>query len=296
MEADSADSLSSRSLPQSAKRTVVRYDATGVQTREDLVATEFALTIYVNGQEMATIVCSPDHMSDLVLGFLASEGVIRSLDQIKSLTIHTHSGTARVETSTTVNFNQEFYNKRYIASCCGKTRQSFYFYNDAHTAKRVEDEMTLSPLQVQNLIDRMEVEAELFHETGGVHVAGLGGGGVKVGSEGGDEVGSVGVGGPNQFFISRTDIGRHNALDKLYGYALRQQLPLAGKAVTFSGRLSSEVVLKVAKLGVGIVLARSAPTALALDIADELNITAVGFVRNGSFNVYTHPRRIGMEL
>ena len=89
---------------------------------------------------------------------------------------------------------------------------------------------------------------------------------------------------------------RHNALDKLYGYALRQQLSLAGKVLTFSGRLSSEVVLKVAKLGVGIVLARSAPTALALDIADELNITAVGFVRNGSFNVYTHPRRIGKAL
>lgn len=290
MESDSLFLPDSRSLPLSAKRTIVHYDEMGIEAREDLVATEFALTIYVNGQEMATIVCSPQHMTDLVVGFLASEGVIRSLDQIRRLTIHTYSGTARVETNHTVNFNQEFYNKRYIASCCGKTRQSFYFYNDAHTARWVNDETVLSPQQVQRLIERMEVEAELFHETGGVHVAGLGS--VERGEEG---VGNGAADG-HPFFLSRTDIGRHNALDKLYGYALRQQLSLAGKVLTFSGRLSSEVVLKVAKLGVGIVLARSAPTALALDIADELNITAVGFVRNGSFNVYTHPRRIGKAL
>lgn len=293
MESDSLFLPDSRSLPLLARRTIVHYDEMGIETREDLVATEFALTIYVNGQELATIVCSPQHMTDLVVGFLASEGVIRSLDQIRRLTVHTHSGTARVETNHTVNFNQEFYNKRYIASCCGKTRQSFYFYNDAHTARWVDDETVLSPQQVHRLIERMEVEAELFHETGGVHVAGLGS---VEGGEEGVRIGGIGAADGHPFFLSRTDIGRHNALDKLYGYALRQQLSLAGKVLTFSGRLSSEVVLKVAKLGVGIVLARSAPTALALDIADELNITAVGFVRNGSFNVYTHPRRIAKGL
>lgn len=277
----------SRDLPLSTHRKVHRFvpqvqevidsdnqqlSTFDVESIMDSIVTEYALTIYVNSQEMATVVCSPEYMDDLVLGFLAAEGVIRNLNQVKSLVVHTHSGTARVETNTTVNFNQEFYNKRYISSCCGKSRQSFYFYNDAHTARRVEDTMTLEPLQVLNLINCMENNAELFKETGGVHTAGLCD--------------------ANGVLVSRSDIGRHNALDKLYGYALRNHLTMSGKAITFSGRLSSEVLLKVAKLGSGIVIARSAPTALALDIADELNITTVGFARNGAFNVYTHPWRI----
>lgn len=290
-----------RNLPLSTKRTVHRFAPQGysdvydsshlgdaidlgdskifthdtdafMEETEDSVVTEYVLTVHVNNQEMATVVCSPEHMDDLVLGFLAAEGVIRSLQQVKSLVVHTHSGRARVETTSTVNFNQEFFNKRYIASCCGKSRQSFYFYNDVQTAKRVDDQTTLTPLQILTLMDAMEVDAGLFRETGGVHIAAL--------------CDAKGV------IVSRSDIGRHNALDKLYGYVLRKELALTGKVVTFSGRLSSEVLLKVAKLGTGMVIARSAPTALALDIAEELNITTVGFARNRSFNVYTHPWRV----
>ena len=92
--------------------------------------------------------------------------------------------------------------------------------------------------------------------------------------------------------LARADIGRHNALDKIYGHCLRTGESLAGTAVAFSGRISSEVLLKVAKIGVGVVIARGAPTALAIDLAEELNITAIGFVRGRAFNVYSHPWRL----
>ncbi|QSO46688.1 formate dehydrogenase accessory sulfurtransferase FdhD [Alicyclobacillus mengziensis] len=267
----------SLSLPVKAERTIIRYRAGEfIETQNDVVATEYALTIYVNDHEMATIVCSPEYMEDLVVGFLASEGVIRSIDQIQDIQLSTFRGTARVRTSTAVNFNQEFYNKRYIASCCGKSRQSFYFYNDAHTAKKVEDLAVIFPDSIFRLIDEMEKSADVFHETGGVHVACLAD--------------------AERLLLARADIGRHNALDKLFGNALKNHISLKGKVITFSGRLSSEVVLKVAKIGVGIVLAKSAPTALALDIADELNITAVGFVRGDSFNIYTHPERVSSSF
>ncbi|EPZ49195.1 MULTISPECIES: formate dehydrogenase accessory sulfurtransferase FdhD [Alicyclobacillus] len=259
-------------MPQRMEKPVVQFrDGAFVETT-DAIASEYALTIFVNENELATIVCTPTHMEELVVGFLASEGIIRRADQIESLAISRFMGTARVTTKHKVTFNQEFYNKRYIASCCGKGRQSFYFHNDAVTAKHVDDDVQLTADQVFAVLDAMDEEATLFHETGGVHMAAL----CR----------------PGELVLARTDIGRHNALDKIFGHVLQQEIPLAGTVIAFSGRISSEVLLKVAKIGVGIVVARSAPTALAIDMADELGITAVGFVRGRSFNVYTHPWRI----
>lgn len=261
-------------LPVSAGTKVIRFGADEFQSVDDQVASEYALTVYVNDRELATVVCTPEYMEDLAIGFLASEGVIRSYEQVDSVSLSRLRGTVRVRTKNEVNFNQDFYNKRYIASCCGKSRQTFYFTNDAHTAKHVDDEVTLRPDDVFRVMNSLDDAASVFHDTGGVHIAAL--------VDPTDEDG----------MLARSDIGRHNALDKLFGHALRNQVPLTGKVITFSGRLSSEVLLKVAKIGVGVVLAKSAPTALAVDMANELGITAIGFVRDASFNIYSHPWRI----
>ncbi|MCY0875944.1 MAG: formate dehydrogenase accessory sulfurtransferase FdhD [Firmicutes bacterium] len=253
-------------------RSVVTYERDRYSVREDKVASEYALTIYVNDQEFATVVCTPDYLEDMVIGFLASEGVIKDILQLRQLLVNRRSGTVRVSVDDLPALTHAFYNKRYIGSCCGKSRQSFYFQNDAYTARKATDSVHLTARQVFALMDRLDEEASLFRETGGVHIAGLG-----------DVSGDM---------LTRSDIGRHNALDKLYGHALREGISLAGKVVTFSGRLSSEVLLKVAKIGVAVVLCKSAPTALALDMAQELNLTTVGFVRSGSFNVYTNAWRI----
>ncbi|WP_051663303.1 formate dehydrogenase accessory sulfurtransferase FdhD [Alicyclobacillus macrosporangiidus] len=263
-------------LPLHTRRRILHYDGGSFSVREDEVATEYALTVFVNDQEMATVVCTPEYMEDLVIGFLASEGVIRHMGQVQDLVISRFRGTARVRTSTDVNFNQAFYNKRYIASCCGKGRQMFYYYNDAHTAKRVDDPVRVQPSQVLTLMQELEASAGLWHVTGGVHAAGLCT--------------------PERLELSRVDIGRHNALDKLYGHVFRCGRDVAGRLVAFSGRLSSEVLLKVAKMGAGIVIAKSAPTALALDIAEALNITTIGFARGQAFHVYTHPWRVEGSL
>ncbi|WP_081841380.1 formate dehydrogenase accessory sulfurtransferase FdhD [Alicyclobacillus macrosporangiidus] len=259
-------------LPVRQDRTLWAFRDGQFQQTDDVVAAEYALTIWVNDQEMATVVCTPEHLEDLVVGFLASEGVIRRLDQLLDLQIARQRGTARVRTATSVTFNQAFYNKRYIGSCCGKGRQMFYYYNDAQLAKRVDDPVRIRPDQVLARMQEMEAQADLWRETGGVHMASLCT--------------------PDGLVLSRADIGRHNALDKLYGHALRHGMDVAGHVITFSGRLSSEVLLKVAKIGVGVVIAKSAPTALALDIAQETGVTAIGFVRHGGFHVYTHPWRV----
>ena len=111
-----------------------------------------------------------------------------------------------------------------------------------------------------------------FHATGGVHSGAL--------TDGKD------------LLCFRQDIGRHNVFDKIYGYCLTQGIAIEDKALIFSGRISSEIVLKVAKMKLGMVIARSAPTSLALELAEELGITVVGFARGDRMNLYTHPQRV----
>ncbi len=98
--------------------------------------------------------------------------------------------------------------------------------------------------------------------------------------------------GPEGLEAVRIDIGRHNTLDKLYGHALRHGWSLSERVVAFSGRISSEVLLKVAKMGAPVLLSKSAPTDLALRLAEELGVTTVGFLRGASMNVYTYPERL----
>jgi FdhD protein len=254
-------------------RTIIRYTQHQEPKEEiEVIAREYPLTIILNDQEFATIVCTPLDLEEMVIGFLASEGIILFYDEIESLTLDESKGFAYVTTRRKQTVNQEFYSKRFIGSCCGKSRQSFYFHNDARTAKTIMTGMQIPASLCFELMQQMQDQSTAFKNTGGVHNAALCD--------------------TNGIIVARTDIGRHNALDKIYGYCLRHRIPLKDKVIAFSGRISSEVLLKVAKIGVGILLSKSAPTELALNMADELNITAVGFIRGSQMNVYAHPERI----
>ncbi|MCP8969573.1 formate dehydrogenase accessory sulfurtransferase FdhD [Ectobacillus ponti] len=262
--------------PMQVTSKVWRYENGAVRTVEDTIVTEYPITIMLNDQEFATLVCSPEYIEELVIGFLASEGTISSYEDIESIHVVETTGKAHVATRRINKLNELFHSKRYVTSCCGKSRQSFYFYNDARTVKPVP----MHGVQVNiedcfRLMQSMQQSSTIFQDTGGVHNAALCD--------------------ANGILLARTDIGRHNALDKIYGHCLQHNISLHDKVIVFSGRISSEVLLKVAKIGCGIVLSKSAPTELALRLADELNITTVGFIRNSSLNVYTKPERIIME-
>lgn len=254
-----------------SNKTIVRFHDDKWEETEDLVAVELPVTITLNGEEFATIVCTPADLEDLTVGFLASEGVIRSPEQINSLTVDQSKGFVYVETNVKQPVSQDFYMKRLIGSCCGKSRH-FYFQNDARTAKTVVSQWGVSVRQCLDLMDELQRQSFYFQETGGVHNAALCS--------------------DNGIVAIRTDIGRHNALDKVYGACLKEGIQARDKAIAFSGRISSEVLLKISKIGTGLLLSKSAPTDLALELADELNITVAGFIRGESMNVYTHPWRI----
>ncbi|MFE3891255.1 formate dehydrogenase accessory sulfurtransferase FdhD [Priestia sp. YIM B13446] len=247
-----------------------------MESVEDKIVTEFPVTVKINEEEFVTMVCSPQYIEDMVIGYLASEGVIRAYKDIKNIWVQEKEGYVHVTIDKLNPYFQNLQNKRYITSCCGASRQGFVFINDALTAKKMNDiSVELSIKDCFQLMNKLQQSAATFQETGGVHNAALC-----------DK---------NGFMLSRMDIGRHNALDKLYGYCLKHHISIRDKVVVFSGRISSEILLKVAKIGCEVVLSKSAPTELALNLAEELGITTVGFIRNDSLNIYTCPERILKE-
>ncbi|WP_240510090.1 formate dehydrogenase accessory sulfurtransferase FdhD [Virgibacillus profundi] len=250
---------------------VIRFDGTSLSFDEEEVATEFPLTVMLNGEEFATMVCSPSNLHELLVGFLASEGIIRFYNEITKLSIDEDRGFAYVEIDKALDTIQHDHSKRFIGSCCGKSRQ-FYFKSDVKTAKTITSRLSVSVNQCVMLMKDLQARSDQFLRTGGVHNAALCT--------------------PDETLCIRTDIGRHNALDKIYGKILEDKIPLSDKLIVFSGRISSEVLLKISKIGVGILVSKSAPTDLALKLANDLGITTIGFARGNKLNIYTHPHRI----
>lgn len=255
------------------KRSIVRVKGTEHFEVEDTIVTEYAVTVKINKQEFVTMVCTPEYVDDMVLGYLASERIILSKDDIESIWYQEKEGFVHVTAKKINPVARDFQNKRYITSCCGMSRQGFVFTSDALAAKQMDDiHVTLTPEDCYRLMQTMQNGATTFQQTGGVHNAALC-----------DRDGMI---------VSRMDIGRHNALDKIYGYCLRNDIAIDDKILVFSGRISSEILMKVSKIGCEVVLSKSAPTELALDLAEQLGITTIGFIRNESLNIYTHPERV----
>ncbi len=238
--------------------------------REDLVVHEAAVTLYLNGNELVTMVCSPSHLEELCFGFLYAEGIIRAAGEVNSFTQNEQDGLAWVETSNPTQPAAGFL-KRHIASCCGRGRASFYFVNDAGI-EPVNSELRISTGDITRLMAETEQRGELFAATGGAHGASLSDGRTLL-----------------AFF---EDVGRHNTLDKLAGWCLMNKVSGDGKMLLFSGRVSSEILVKTARLRIPLIVSRSAPTDLALELAGQLNVTVVGFARGQRMNIYTHGHRV----
>lgn len=254
------------------RRTVIieRIEAHTRARQEDVVVREAAVTLYLNESELVTLICSPTHLRELCLGFLFAEGIIHSREEINSYSANEKDGLVWVETGQAARAENGFL-KRHIASCCGRGRASFYFANDAEIAP-VTSELRISTGEIIALLAETERRAELFTATGGAHGAALAGAGAVL-----------------AFY---EDVGRHNTLDKLAGWCLLNRVQAADKVLLFSGRVSSEILVKTARLGVPVIVSRSAPTDLALELADQLNVTVVGFARGQRMNVYTRGERV----
>ena len=241
--------------------------------REEVTG-ESPLTVYINGSEFATVVCSPWEIENMAVGFLCSEGILRNREALGDMTIDRDRGIVQVAIDGfEENTAGKLFLKRYINSCCGRSRASFYYSTDAMLCKRVEGGATITPVRALDLMEQAMTGSDVFKRTGGVH-AGL----------------VADAGGVLSF---HEDIGRNNVLDRIYGRCFLDGIEFGDKAIAFSGRVSSEIVLKMSKMGVPILISHAAPSSLGLELAEDLGITVIAFARDGRrLTAYTHPERI----
>jgi FdhD protein len=249
---------------------IQRVTKEGTISIEGVFARELPVTIILNNQELVTMLCSPTNLDYLAVGFLSSEGFLRSKEDIKKLMIDDQRGVVRVETKDDKQFAQDILFKRIISSGCGRGA-SFYSAADA-ASQKVESQMEISTDEVFALVNEFQHGSEVYLATGGVHSAALC-----------DR---------KSILVFSEDIGRHNAIDKIFGKCLLDDISTEDRVIITSGRISSEILHKVAKRGIPIIISISAPTNLGVRIADSLGITLISSVRGKKMNVCTNDWRI----
>ncbi|MDF9407699.1 formate dehydrogenase accessory sulfurtransferase FdhD [Pelotomaculum isophthalicicum JI] len=263
--------MSQKSLYQ--ERGIVTYNQGKVKPGHDFIVDEIPLTVYVNDNELATLICSSGAFKELAIGFLINEGIVKKYSDIKDITFNEDDGLMWVETTAPVKQTETFL-KRQIASCCGKGRACLYFVNDVTQMEPVKSTKQFAASHLLHLIGGLEYGSETYSKTHGVH--------------------SAAMGDDTKLLCMFDDIGRHNAVDKVLGYALLNHLAPDDKCLLLSGRVSSEILIKAGHSGIPIVVSRAAPTSLAVDLADEFGIALVGFARGEKMNVYSHPEKVIM--
>ena len=239
-----------------------------IETVKDEVAVERKLELYINGKIYAVFSISPLQIRELIIGHLLTEGVIESLDEIESLDAfggraHVHLKKTRIDSPV---------KPRLIFAACGGAES---LQRPLGKPRRVEEPLGLK-LDSQVIFRAVEVlnsRASTFRRTGGTHASTLL-----------DRDGRV--------LAFSEDIGRHNAVDKVVGRAFMDGVNLKETLLASTGRLTSEIILKAAQVGIPVVTSISAPTDRGVNAAKETGLTLIGFVRGRKFNVYTYPERL----
>ncbi|HYE81777.1 MAG TPA: formate dehydrogenase accessory sulfurtransferase FdhD [Clostridia bacterium] len=250
---------------------IIKYENGTVSSIDDMVVKEYALTIILDGEEFITLLCTPSSLDCLTVGFLLSESIIKSKTDIKKIRIDEERGIVEVNTFESSTIAKRLHGKRTMTTGCGKG-STFYNAMDPLSCRKVSGAVQLSAQVILGLMRDFNKRSELFLNTGGVHSVALG----------------TGAG----ILLFHEDVGRHNAMDKVIGEASLKDIELLDKVVLTSGRVSSEMLIKAVKGQIPVIVSRSAPTDLAVELAGKLGITIVGFARGQRMNVYSNPERI----
>jgi len=252
-------------------RHYVRFVGDQAEEVDAGVIGEIRFTIFVEDRELVTLMCSPHQLRPLVVGFLYLEGLIDGVDDLEMLRVCLEDRLADVRLAH--GFPDVPPRKILTSGCTGGVSFGKYL-DDIEQFRITDDPPPVAPSRLYGLLRELYDSSNLYRASGGVHTS---------------VFAEAGSGTPR--YVGE-DIGRHNTIDKLQGMALLDEVPTAGGIILASGRISSEMLFKSAIMRVPVVGSRTSPTNLALAVAERLNITVCGYLRQGSMNVYTHPERI----
>ncbi|TLD69635.1 formate dehydrogenase accessory sulfurtransferase FdhD [Phragmitibacter flavus] len=250
-------------------------------TEPDWVATEEPLELRLEGRALAVIMRTPGHDEDLAAGFLLTEGIIKKSTDLFELSVCPSNAEgeskgnvveALLSNNTSINWDNLTRHVFTSSSCglCGKATIDSIF----QIFPPVTADWQIPASIIRNLPDKLRQAQDTFTQTGGLHASALF-----------DLEGNL--------IVLREDVGRHNALDKVLGHALRHNLlPLNNHLLMVSGRVSFEIIQKALAANIPLIAAVSAPSSLAVEFAQSAHQTLIGFLRGNKMNIYTHPQRI----
>jgi FdhD protein len=229
---------------------------------------EAVITIAVNGDELVSLMATPSQQSELAIGFLLSENLIKSFGEID----HIHVSDDGCCVDVWLQHAVALPTRRVITSGCGG---GVTFEEPGQALERVESDLRILPDQLFDMFRRLHIPDSLHARARGVHAAGITDG--------------------EQILALAEDVGRHNTIDKVLGVCLKEEIQTQGKALLATGRISSEMLRKGARMGCPIIASRNSPTSLSVNLAEAAGITLVGYARQGNLRAYSHPYRLGLE-
>jgi FdhD protein len=249
-----------------AQYQLVRHGS--VHTQDGEVPTEESLTIFVNGRELVTLMCSPVDTEALALGFLLNEGIIARREDVRLTTACKRGGCVDVWLDFDLDQMPE---RRTITTGCGG---GLTFADLTAERPPLQSQATASPAQLQNLMNALYNAAALHNRVGGFHSAAL----ARAGAD--------------TPLLVTEDVGRHNTLDRLHGMAFMQGIDTRECVLLTTGRISSEMLVKARHMETPFVVSRTSPTNLSIRLAEAWQVTLIGYLRHDRLTVYAHPWRL----
>jgi FdhD protein len=231
---------------------------------QDMIV-ETPVSLYVNGVSWLTFMCTPINLKALAIGFLFNEGVIDSLENVVNVHVCDNGDIVDVWLRNEVEKPKEW--KRTSGCTGGYTATDLY-----SITPEITDGISLESSRVRDLVAELFGAQHLYSRSGGVHTSILTDGEKAV--------------------IMAEDVGRHNSLDKIAGICLLEEINLTRKILLTTGRISSDMLQKAARIGASIVISRTSPTSMSVELAEKWGITLIGYARRDRFNLYTNPGRI----
>ncbi len=239
------------------------------QRTSGILRDEMMLSLFINGQELVTILCTPEKLNCLVIGFLRSEGLTAGRDEIAMMRICVEESLAEVRLTRELS---NLPTRRLLTSGCGGGTT----FDQGLNVQRLSSSWSISPAQILSSIRSLQTDPKGNWRNNGVHK--------------GVHVSALSDG--DKLVIGAEDIGRHNTIDKIWGQCMLTRTPTADLLLVTTGRVSSEILLKSAKMGIPVIASLNSATNRAVKFAVTLGITVVGYARNGRLSVYSHPEHI----